>query len=676
MRTNQRTLGRGAAALGLATLAAIGLAAAPAHAAEYWLRAAPATVQMPNPDGSATQVPVTMWGYASCAAAFATCGPVTVPGPALGVAPGDTTLTVHLSNTLAVPTSLVVNGLTKAMAPVWTDGTSGPRTALTQRVRSFDAEAAPNNTQDYTWTNVAPGTYLYQSGTQPQVQVQMGLYGAVTKNAIDVVTGATPVRGQAYAATPTQAAAAFEYDNQALLLYSEIDPALHAAVAAGTYGAACPPATPDCGNPTSTLTYAPKYFLVNGQPYPFGSPVMAPEGNPGRTLLRLLNAGLVTHVPMVQGAYWTVIAEDGKVYPYPRTQYTALLPAAKTMDVLLSADSSGGAYAIMDRRLALSNAGVSNGGMLTVLQYAAAGTVGGGGVGDPNLPPAPVADTYNSIVGVTLTVGAPEGVLVNDSDPDGLPLPLKAVVASGATSAGGTYTMNANGSFTYTAPATLPSGGADTFAYQVTDGKAISASTVTINLSVPTAPAVAVLDNFNRADSTSLGAAWTQTAASGQFPDVQIAANRATAATANLGGLAIWNAGAFGATQGASFANAAPLANVALVLKASGGTVAAPANFVRVRCEAANGGELVIATLMGGSNTGVYVKQASFAAAACAGNGSLSAVVDGKGLVTTFVNGVYVGGVQLPDVGAWKGTGYVGLQVQSVGAVVDDFGGF
>ena len=45
-----------------------------------------------------------------------------------------------------VPTSLVINGLIKPMTPVWTDGASGPRGAdLTTRVRSFDAEAAPNN---------------------------------------------------------------------------------------------------------------------------------------------------------------------------------------------------------------------------------------------------------------------------------------------------------------------------------------------------------------------------------------------------------------------------------------------------------------------------------------------------------------------------------------------------
>ncbi len=54
----------------------------------------------------------------------------------------------------------------------------------------------------------APGTYLYQSGSHPAKQVQMGLYGGVTNDA---------AVGQAYAGVP--------YNNEISLLYSEIDPA-------------------------------------------------------------------------------------------------------------------------------------------------------------------------------------------------------------------------------------------------------------------------------------------------------------------------------------------------------------------------------------------------------------------------------------------------------------------
>jgi len=676
MRTRKLTLARAAAALAVATL---GLAGNDAFAVVYWLRAAASSVNMPDPNGGPA-VSVPMWGYALCTANFASC-PTPVPGdwtpgPALTVPAGDTTLTVHLLNNLTVPTSLVINGLTKSMTPVWTDGSTGNRTSLSQRVRSFDAEAAARvppatagGTADYTWNGVKPGTYLYQSGTQPQVQVQMGLYGAMTKNAV----APTALQRQAYPATAPLTVADFLYDNQVTLLYSEIDPALHTAVggATPTYGVPCPAANPDCGNPTSTLSYAPKYFLINGQPYPSASLVMSPVGNEGRTLVRLLNAGLTTHVPMIKGAHWTLIAEDGKPYAYRRDQYTALLPAAKTLDLLFTADSGGGDYAIVDRRMSLSNAGASDGGMLAVLRYGALGSVGNTSGG--NQVPTTLPDTYNSVVGVVLNVGASEGVLANDGNTDGLPLPIKAVAASGATSGGGTYTLNSNGSFVYTPPPGTPA--SDTFTYRVTDGKALSdpAAVVTINLATPGAPTLTVLDNFNRNPDNSLGPNWSQTAnTTTNFPDIQLAGNAATAVTTESGGLAIWNAANFGPAQGAGFTNATSLAGRAVVLKATGGTTAAPANYVRVRCE---GGEVVIATMMGGSNVAVFAKQAGFAAAGCSGGGTLSAVVDAKGLVTAFLNGAYVGGVQLPDVGAWKGGGRIGIQLQSSGAKVDDFSG-
>ena len=146
-----------------------------------------------------------------------------------------------------------------------------------------------------------PGTYLYQSGTQPQVQVQMGLYGAVTKNAADATRDAT-ARAQAYAG------AAYRTTTRPRCCTARsIRPCTRPSANGSLRHAA---------GPTSTFDYAPKYFLINGQPYPFGTPVIAPRGNPGTTLLRLLNAGLTTHVPMIQGAHWTLVAEDGKPYPY------------------------------------------------------------------------------------------------------------------------------------------------------------------------------------------------------------------------------------------------------------------------------------------------------------------------------------------------------------------------
>jgi FtsP/CotA-like multicopper oxidase with cupredoxin domain len=676
------------------TVAAMLLPASQAMAAEYWLKAQTMTVNMPNSDPllAATPVPVPMWGYASCDSA-GTCGAATVPGPALTVLAGDSSLTVHLINELSVPTSLVINGLIKPMTPVWNDGSKGPRPSLTARVRSFDEEAVAGTPAVYTWPYLKPGTYLYQSGTQPQVQVQMGLYGAVSKNAVDVdLTAATPVlRAEAYPG--------LAYDNQATLLYSEIDPAMHAAIDDGSYGTA--PA------PTSTFNYAPKYFLINGQPYPdLNTAVTAPVGSPGTTLLRLLNAGLTTHVPMIQGTHWTLVAEDGKPYPYSANQYTALLPAAKTIDVMLTApaDIGGGtSYAIMDRRLNLSNSGVSDGGMLTYLRYGAQGTVGGGASDSlPNQPPVALDDLYNSVKGVTLSVNAADGVLnqlhstdINavtvsspDYDPDNFPFPIRAVAATGPTANGGTYTLKSNGSFVYT-PAVGFAGLTDSFQYLVTDGTALSAlATVTINITVPSLPStLTLLDNFDRATSsaTSLGTAsstfvWSQQAnTTTSVPDLGISGSAAKANMTALGGLAVLGQD-FAETQVASFTSTGSLLNSALVLKASGSNLTSPANLIRVRCEAkvnSSDEELVVATMMGGSNVSVFVKQAAFPANGCSSAGTLSAVVDAKGLVTTFLgtSGSFVGGVQLPDVAAWKGRGKIGIQLQSLGATVDNFSG-
>jgi len=249
------------------------------------------------------------------------------------------------------------------------------------------------------------------------------------------------------------------------------------------------------------------------------------------------------------------------------------------------------------------------------------------------------------------------------------------VATTGMTTDGGSYTLNTNGSFSYT-PLPTFTGTNDGFSYQVTDGLALStvAGNVTINLTMPTAPALATLDDFNRGtDVSNLGANWNQTVSSaGAAPNVQVVSNQAKAVTVGLGGLAIWNQLLL-ETQGARFTSGTPLnESSALVLKATGGAASAPANYVRVRCEAGN---VVIATMMGGSNVSIYVTQATLPAPLCGATGTLSAVVNAKGIVTTFIGSTYIGGVQLPDVSAWKGTGKIGIQIQTQDAIVDNFSG-
>jgi hypothetical protein len=77
---------------------------------------------------------------------------------------------------------------------------------------------------------------------------------------------------------------------------------------------------------------------------------------------------------------------------------------------------------------------------------------------------------------------------------------------------------------------------------------------------------------------------------------------------------------------------------------------------------------------MGGSNVSVHAKQAAFGSCGPTGN-VLSANVDAKGLVTVFDSSGYVGGVQRPDVAAWKGGGRIGIQLTAVGATANGFAG-
>jgi hypothetical protein len=627
----------------------LSLASSPALAVVYNLMAG--TVDVPDPNGGAS---IRMWGYADCPSGFGSpCSAIQVPGPALTVPDTDSVLTVNLLNSLAEPTSLVINGLRKPMVPVFFTDAEGRR-----RVRSFDAEAMPGAAAiQYQWAGVRPGTYLYQSGTQPQKQVQMGLYGAVTRNAVDPV-GTTA--GQAYAG--------IAYDNQVTLLYSEIDLALHAAVAGGTYGP-CPIASPDCGNLTSTLNYKPSYFMINGVVYPHASlKSMLPVGLPGTTLVRMLNAGLTTRVPMVLDKRWDLVAEDGNAYANRRTQYTALLPAAKTMDAVLTATTP---VAVMDRRLGLSNAGVPDGGMLAVLNLGVVPTLPVGTTPPANLPPEAVDDTYSSVSGISLSVAAP-GVLVNDSDPDAGPYPIKAVASSGTTGDGNSYSISSNGSITFT-PAT-PGTLSDSFPYQVTDGQLVASATVTVNLAEPLLPSVALVDDFTRADAAVLGVAnWSQAVNTGpNAADLHIVGDQVLASAVDLGGQAIYNAASYGAKQGASIRLTGTPDKSAIILKASGGTAESPANFIRARFEAATN-QVVIATMLGGSNTTSYVNHRALPAATLAGGGTLTATADANGLVLVWGNSIFIGGVQLPRAAAWTGSGRAGIQLQTVGATADDF---
>ena len=331
---------------------------------DVYLRAEAITLNLP--DGLGGTTPVTMWGFAQDTAFGAGNGVVSVPGPVLKVPPGETVLRIHLDNNLPDPISININGLLLANngGPVFSELGDGavytpgrPAGNLTARVRSFGHETPPGNTSAVVYEfNLRSGTYLYSSGTNPAKQVQMGLYGAL---AVDAAPGV------AYTGVP--------YTREVVLLYSEVDPAINAAIAAGTYGPG--------GTITSSVNRKGKYFLINGKAYDpaalngGGLDPVAFVDRFDKVLIRALNAGYETHVPQLLNTYVKMVAEDGNPYTYAREQYGFDLPAGKTIDAIL-APAQAGRYSINDAALYLTNKGTAPpGGMLAYYKVACVGDV-------------------------------------------------------------------------------------------------------------------------------------------------------------------------------------------------------------------------------------------------------------------------------------------------------------
>src|SRR5438094_9870118 len=234
-----------------------------------------------QPDGAS----VYSWGYgcSSAPSGFnppatlmpgATCPTMQVPGPTLIVTQGQT-VTVNLTNNL--PTAA---GNTSILFPGFNVTTgSGVAGLLTQ-------EAVPGGTVTYTFTASSPGTRAYYSGTQGDLQVEMGLYGAI------IVLPATPpavctaglpaTNPGGNAAARTQwgesdfrlARAAYDhpgscYDREYLFQFSEMDPNIHIqALAQVTAAGSCTAGAAGCSLNVPTEPYHPVYFMINGRSMP------------------------------------------------------------------------------------------------------------------------------------------------------------------------------------------------------------------------------------------------------------------------------------------------------------------------------------------------------------------------------------------------------------------------
>jgi FtsP/CotA-like multicopper oxidase with cupredoxin domain len=175
-----------------------------------------------------------MWGYSSGFDDFQH------PGPVLCVNEGDH-VTVILHNTLPDDASVVFPGQPAVLA----DGApSQPEVNGSGRVTSLTKTAAAGGgTVTYSFVATNPGTYLYESGTNPEKQVRMGLFGALVVR---------PAMGETFAYN--RADSEFTPGEEFMVLLSEIDPYQHQAV--------------EQGKSFNMNRYHPRYWLINGRGFP------------------------------------------------------------------------------------------------------------------------------------------------------------------------------------------------------------------------------------------------------------------------------------------------------------------------------------------------------------------------------------------------------------------------
>jgi hypothetical protein len=223
------------------------------------------------------------------------------PGPTLIVNQGDT-VTIKLRNTLPMPVSIVFPGQSGVTAG---GGSPGPLTS----------EAPGDGTTVVTYSFVAsqPGTYLYHSGSRADLQVEMGLVGAI----IVRPAGFSESANRTAYGHPGSA-----YDHEYLFLLTEMDAQIHDQVALNMmFG--LPPETG-----VDTASFFPEYWFINGRAAPdtlmaagTRAPWLAtqpynslPRMHPGEKLLmRVIGAGRDLHPFHHHGNNAWVIAQDGRL---------------------------------------------------------------------------------------------------------------------------------------------------------------------------------------------------------------------------------------------------------------------------------------------------------------------------------------------------------------------------
>jgi FtsP/CotA-like multicopper oxidase with cupredoxin domain len=201
-------------------------------------------------------------------------------------------------SSIIFPGQLGVKADGKPAQPQLTD--TGAMTSMTQAADATDGSVT------YEFTAGSPGTYLYESGTDTNKQVQMGMYGALV------------VRPAGHAdRINDRADSAFNPDHEYVFVLSEVDPDLHLAV--------------ERHDPVDWTTYRARYYMINGRSMPdtlapnhaswlpsqpYGALVhIKPwdaDSNPLPAAIRYLDAGTVNYPFHPHGSDERVVNIDGR----------------------------------------------------------------------------------------------------------------------------------------------------------------------------------------------------------------------------------------------------------------------------------------------------------------------------------------------------------------------------
>ena len=313
-----------------AQAAAPGISAGTGQAVTFNLVAQDASLN--QPDGSS----VYSWGY-GCTAGFnptfvgvtenAACPTMQVPGPTLVVTEGQT-VTITLTNGLPAPA-----GNTSILFPGFQVASSGGVAGLVTQ------EAQPGKTVSYTFTASSPGTRAYYSGTQGDLQVEMGLYGAIIVLPAHVPSMCTSGLRAGNVAVEKNfgekdfrlSAAAYDhpdtcYDREYLFQFAEMDPTVHKAALAAVTACQVGASAPGCSMEVPTEPYHPAYFLINGRSmpddmdanydgvYPHQPYNGNPHMHPGElVLLRVIGQGRWEHPFHEHANHVRILSRDGNL---------------------------------------------------------------------------------------------------------------------------------------------------------------------------------------------------------------------------------------------------------------------------------------------------------------------------------------------------------------------------